>query len=269
MSQTHLIVGAGNMGGAILSGWLDQGDLTAEKLVILDPRPGDAALKAIECGALHVTNSAEVPDTVDTILLGIKPQLFTDLGPALASVLPDGCLLISIMAGISSTSLSETFPKAMTVRAMPNTPASIGKGITAFMLEANAPQAVTNRVEKLLSTIGAVTRVDNDDQIDAVTAVSGSGPAYIFYLCEALAEAGMSVGLPQETAMALARATIIGASGLLETSDSSPGELREAVTSPNGTTHAALEVLVTSDRLTLLMEKAVKAAKKRAEELSR
>lgn len=256
------------MGGAILKGWLSSGDLCPNQIVILDPNPGDDAIKAIDSGAMHIENSADIPSSTNFVLLSIKPQLFKALGGDIAKAIGPGRLIVSIMAGVSSTSLSEVFSGCQIVRAMPNTPASIGKGITGYVANADMADDEIQSVEALLGAIGAVVRVETDEQIDAVTAISGSGPAYIFHLCEAMAQAGTSVGLSEETAMILARATIIGAAGLMDTSDLTAADLRQAVTSPNGTTEAALEVLMGPDGFAHIMEKATRAAKARAEELS-
>ncbi|MEM7727908.1 MAG: pyrroline-5-carboxylate reductase [Pseudomonadota bacterium] len=268
MAYTHLIAGAGNMGGALLSGWLDSGLLSPRNLVILDPSPGGEAVYAIERGAKHASGPADVPESVGTILLAVKPQLFPQIRRKLADAVADDALVISIMAGLSMASLQRTFPEADVVRAMPNTPASLGKGVTAYAAPRDLSAERVTSVETLLGATGTVLRVADDMQIDAVTAVSGSGPAYVFHMCEALAKAAQSVGLPPDVAAALARQTLIGASGLLEASDRSPTELREAVTSPGGTTQAALDILMASSGMEPLMQKAVQAAFDRACELS-
>ena len=256
------------MGGAILSGWLSSGAASANDIAVLDPRPGKQAQDAISNGATHLSEAKDIPDSIQTVLLGVKPQLFPQIRSGLSAALPANTLILSIMAGLSAQSLSRTFADARVVRAMPNTPASIGKGVTAYATDADTPADVIQRIETLLGATGTVLRVADDTQIDAVTSVSGSGPAYIFNLCEALAQAARSVGLEPDVADALARQTVIGASALLDASPDSPTALREAVTSPGGTTQAALDVLMASEGLAPLMQKAVQAAFDRACELS-
>lgn len=268
MAQTHLIIGAGNMGGALLSGWLSSSLINARNLTILDPNPGVEAVYAIERGATHLTDVNDLPRSIQTVLLAIKPQLFSQIRRQLAEALSDDVVIISIMAGVSTQALKDTFPQADIVRAMPNTPAAIGKGITAYVADKALEADKVDAIEALLGTSGKVIRIASDDEINAVTAVSGSGPAYVFHLCEALAKAGQSIGLPPDVAGDLARETIIGASALLEASDRSPTELREAVTSPGGTTQAALDVLMADDGQGQLMRRAVEAAAARASELS-
>lgn len=268
MAQTHLIIGAGSMGGALLSGWLRSSLINARNLVILDPNPGVEAVYAIERGGTHLTDINDLPRGIKTVLLAIKPQLFSQIRRQLAEALSGNVVIISIMAGVSTQTLKDTFPKADIIRAMPNTPASIGKGITAYVADTELKADKIDMIEALLGASGKVIRIDSDQEINAVTAVSGSGPAYVFHLCEALAKAGQSLGLPSAIAAELARETIIGASALLEASDLSPTELREAVTSPGGTTQAALDVLMAHDGQSQLMRLAVKAAAARARELS-
>ncbi len=268
MRQTHLIVGAGNMGGALLASWLKESLVSPKNIAILDPSPGVEAVHAIERGAKHFGSVEDIPKNIHTVLLSIKPQLFPEIRRQLANALNDGTLLLSIMAGVSTEALRTTFPNADIVRAMPNLPAAIGKGITAYVADDTMADSVIANAEALLGASGAVIRVGSNDQINAVTAVSGSGPAYLFHLCETLGNAGKAVGLSSETAAKLARETIIGASALLAESDKSSTELREAVTSPGGTTQAALDILIDNDGLEQLMRKAVKAAFERARELS-
>lgn len=268
MAQIHLIVGAGNMGGALLSGWLDASIVTPRSVAILDPNPGVEAVYAIERGARHLTDTEEVSRNTQIALLAIKPQMFPHMGRKLSKALPDGTMIMSIMAGVTTATLKTAFPNCSVVRAMPNTPAAIGKGITAYVADTDCNDTQIATLEALLGTSGKVIRVESDEQINAVTAISGSGPAYIFHLCEALAGAGQSLGLPHATATELARETVIGASALMDASDRSPTELREAVTSPGGTTQAALDVLMATDGMGNLMKSAVRAALNRAKELS-
>lgn len=268
MTLTHLIIGAGNMGGAVFSSWITKGVISANQIAIMDPNPGKAAQEAISQGATHFAPDADIPNTIEVAMLGIKPQLYNKIGPDLASRMPDQTLILSIMAGISLTSLETMFQGRPVVRAMPNMPASLSKGMTGYVASNTATPAQINHVEDCLKASGGVLQVGSDDDIDSVTAVSGSGPAYIFHMCEAMSEAGQKMGLTKTMADQLARQTIIGAAAQLETSQETAGALREAVTSPNGTTQAALNVLMSDNGLRKLMGEALMAAKRRAGELS-
>ena len=269
MAVTHLIIGAGKMGGSLLSGWLDAGIITPKSLAILDPNPAEQAQAVIKTGALHVTELPDIPASIEVVLLGIKPQMAADIGPKIAPHIPLDALIISILAGTSLAALQSIFGERPIVRAMPNTPAAIGAGITAITAKAGQDAAHLATAETLLSASGVVHRVDNEMLINAVTAVSGSGPAYIFYLCEALEAAALKVGLDATLAPEFARQTIIGAAKLLEDSDLPPSQLRKNVTSPNGTTQAALDELMRENGFTPLMIKTVRAAFTRAKELAK
>ena len=269
MALTHLTIGAGNMGGSLLSGWLRDGLVNRRNVAILDPRPGTEAVYAIERGAKHLGSADDIPRSIKVVLLAIKPQMFADMRDTLAERLPKGATLISIMAGINLSDLHAAAPRCEVVRSMPNTPASIGRGITAYVAGDDVLPDTITEAEALLGACGDVVRVETDELINAVTAISGSGPAYIFHLCEALASAGAAIGLPPETADRLARQTVIGASALLDASENTPAALREAVTSPGGTTQAALDVLMGEDGMAQLMRRAAKAALDRSRELSR
>jgi pyrroline-5-carboxylate reductase len=268
MALSHLIIGAGNMGGALLSGWLKSKLITPRNLAVLDPSPGVEAVFAIERGAKHLSQPDDIPKTIETVMLSIKPQLLSSVSRDLAANLPPGVLIISIMAGVPLTHLQTLFPQAHIVRAMPNTPASIGQGISAYVAAPDLEDAILARAETLLAASGAVVRVDTDEKINAVTAISGSGPAYVFYLVETLEAAGRNLGLDAETAAALAQQTVIGASALLGSSERNPTELRTAVTSPGGTTQAALDVLMAEKGLGPLMREATRAAMERSRYLS-
>jgi pyrroline-5-carboxylate reductase len=271
MSVDYLVVGAGRMGGALISGWLSAkgGAISAQQLLIVEPKPQGAAKAAIEAGARHIdpTKDAEAFSQVGTVLLAIKPQAVADIAPVIAPHLPAGALVISILAGTSIKELSDLFPAQNIIRAMPNTPAAVGAGITAFTCTENVSAAQKRTAQKLLAVGGAVHEVESEHLIDVVTAVSGSGPAYVFHMAEALEAAAIKIGLPEEIAPQFARQTIIGAAALLEGSDRPANELRQAVTSPNGTTQAALDILMPN--LPALMRDTVKAALTRAKELAR
>ena len=266
--RTHLVVGAGKMGGALLEGWIASKAIKPEQLIILDPHPGDAAQIAIKAGALHLSEPNNKLLSIKYLLLSIKPQMFSKLAPAIAKELSGEALIISILAGTSLASLQDVFKEQALIRAMPNTPAAIGKGITAYTKAPNVSEAQTKMTEKLLSAGGKVHHVANEHLIDVVTAVSSSGPAYVFHMVEALEAAAMKIGLPEELAPDFARQTIIGAAGLLESSDETASKLRQNVTSPNGTTQAALDVLMGLEGLPSLMRETVQAALRRAKELA-
>lgn len=268
---THLIVGAGRMGGALLSGWTRGSEplLPPENLIILDPRPCQAANEAIKAGALQLSDISADIGSVDFVVLAIKPQMFDTIANQLAPMLKPGALILSVLAGTDMASLRQVFSKQTIIRAMPNTPAAIGKGITAFTCDISVSAEQKTMARALLSAAGPVFEVDNEHQIDIVTAVSGSGPAYFFLMVEALEAAAVRVGLPAQIAPEFARQTLIGAGALLESSENSATDLRVGVTSPNGTTQAALDVLMERNGLPPLMLSAVKAALARAKELAK
>lgn len=270
MAVTHLLVGAGKMGGALLSGWLEAGVVTPRKLAILDPSPGPQTVYAIERGAKHITKPSDIPESVQTVLLAIKPQMFKDLGPDLAANLPPNTMIVSILAGTSLRQLNQAFDSLTVIRAMPNTPAAIGAGISAIYADPNLPPSKIEETETLLKPGGDVVRVDSESALNAVTAISGSGPAYVFHLVEALEAGAIALDLPPDVAAKLARETIIGSAKLLSESDDSPETLRKNVTSPNGTTQAALDVLMGEDGgLSKMMITTVRAAFARAKQLAK
>ena len=270
MAATHLLVGAGKMGGALLSGWLETGLISPKKLAILDPSPGPEGVFAIERGAKHIKRAQDIPKSVETVLLAVKPQMFDRLGPEVGASLSPKATIISVLAGTSLQVLNKAFDGRLVIRAMPNTPAAIGAGISAIFADPMLPVEVLNEVEALLKPGGEVVRVDSEAALNAVTAVSGSGPAYVFHLVEALEAGAIALDLPQDVAVKLARQTIIGSAKLLEASDESPDALRKNVTSPNGTTQAALDVLMGEDGgLSKMMIATVRAAFARAKELAR
>lgn len=269
MAITHLLVGAGRMGGALLNGWLETGLVTPRKLAILDPAPGPQAIFAIEKGAKHITRADDIPKSVQTALLAVKPQLFSRLGPEIAAALPLNAMVISILAGTSLRQLDGVFDGRIVIRAMPNTPASIGAGISAIYVDPKISSEKIDEAETLLKPGGDVVKVDSEAALNAVTAVSGSGPAYVFHLVEALEAGAKDLGLPDDVAAKLARETIIGSAKLLDSSGETPEVLRKNVTSPNGTTQAALDVLMGEDGgLSRMMILTLRAAFARAKELA-
>lgn len=262
-----LLFGAGKMGGAMLEGWLAQG-LPPTSLTVIDPMPS-GELKALADQHGFALNPANPKGPFAVIVLAIKPQMLEAAAPQLKGLYDASTLLVSVLAGKTMADLTNRLQGLMAVvRAMPNLPASVGRGVTGAAASTAVSKEQRRLADTLLKGIGRVEWVEGENLIDAVTAVSGSGPAYVFHLVECLAEAGVAEGLPRPVAERLARATIEGAGELLFRSDLSPEKLRQNVTSPGGTTAAALTVLMAADGLQPLMTKAVAAARRRAEELS-
>jgi pyrroline-5-carboxylate reductase len=265
-SGVLVLVGAGKMGSALLEGWIRLG-LDPQNIAVIEPAipPQIAALTQ---RGLQLNPTPRALKNVAAIVLAVKPQVAPQAIPPLAPLVSPSTVVVSIMAGRTLRFLSDALAKPCAiVRAMPNTPAAIGRGITvAVPLHANEAQRAL--ADRLLSATGAVEWTTDEALMDAVTAVSGSGPAYVFLLAEALTEAGVAAGLPHELAAKLARETVAGSGELLHRSPLDAAVLRENVTSPAGTTAAALAVLMGQDGLASLMEKAVAAATKRSRELA-
>jgi pyrroline-5-carboxylate reductase len=264
-----VLLGAGKMGGAMLEGWLKAG-ADAKKIVALDPAPPPEIKALIEKHAIrHNPPVASIGET-EVILAAVKPQIMEDVLPSVVPLKTFRPLILSIAAGKTIASFERHFGKdAAIIRSIPNTPASIGRGITAMAANPNVSAAQQALASALLSSIGEVVTVDDESLIDAATAVSGSGPAYVFYLTECLAEAGVKAGIPAELAMQLARATVAGAGELMRQTGLPAATLRQNVTSPKGTTHAALQILMKDrDGLQALMTEAIAAATKRSRELA-
>jgi pyrroline-5-carboxylate reductase len=250
-----LLVGAGKMGGALLEGWLRQG-LDPATVFIQDPAPPPEVQALAARHNIAAGTAPDLPAPPSVILLAVKPDLTAKLMPELEPMIGERSVVLSIAAGRTLHSLGLLLPPVTAiVRAMPNTAASVGRSVTVAC-------------SMLLEAVGEVVWIADESLMDAVTAVSGSGPAYVFLLAECLAEAGRAAGLDAELSRRLARATVEGAGELLRRSDLSPHELREKVTSPKGTTAAALEVLMGKDGMQELLARAVAAAAKRSKELS-
>jgi pyrroline-5-carboxylate reductase len=261
-----VLVGAGKMGSALLEGWLALG-LDPAGVTVIEPQP-TPEIAALAARGLRL-NPAALPERTDAVVIAVKPQTAPEALAGLANRIAPGAVVISIMAGRTIGFLEAALPAGTPiVRAMPNTPAAIGRGITVAVPNARVTPAQRDLAHRLLAATGAVEWVDDEALMDAITAVSGSGPAYIFLLAESLARAGEKAGLPAALAANLARATVAGAGELLHRSPLDPATLRHNVTSPGGTTAAALEVLMSADGLDPLMERAIAAATRRSRELA-
>jgi pyrroline-5-carboxylate reductase len=267
-----LLVGAGRMGGALLQGWLASG-FPPSRIFVQEPSPPPDIAEAIARAGIRTGTPPAMDGPPQVILLAVKPQAMDQVLPTVAPLSGPDTVVLSIAAGRSIDSMARLFPaNTAIIRAMPNTPAAIGRGITALCANAHTTQAQRTACERLLKASGETVWVEEEGLIDAVTAVSGSGPAYVFLLAECMAEAGRAIGLDADLAAKLARATVSGAGELLHQSTLGPDELRRNVTSPNGTTQAALDVLMGSagaaHPMQELIARAVEAAQRRARELA-
>jgi pyrroline-5-carboxylate reductase len=259
-----VLLGCGKMGSAMLKGWLGRG-LPSSSVWVTDPHPSDW-LKAT---GVHLNE--DMPAHPAIVLVAVKPQMMAEALPTLRAMGNRETLFVSVAAGTPIAYFEETLgAQTPVVRAMPNTPAAISQGITAIVGNGAADAQGLEEAELLLSAVGEVVRLTEEAQIDAVTGVSGSGPAYVFHMIETMAAAGVAEGLPKELALQLATATVAGAGALAMQADEDPTQLRINVTSPNGTTQAALEVLMDeTDGFPALLRRAVAAAADRSRELSR
>jgi pyrroline-5-carboxylate reductase len=260
------LVGAGKMGGAMLEGWLALG-LDLKNVVVLEPQPSPQ-ISSLAGRGLRLNPARGTGENFSAIILAVKPQTAPEIMRDVAPLAGKHSLVLSIMAGRGLEFLQKALPKTAIVRAMPNLPASIGRGITVAIANAGVTAEQRALAHRLLAAIGAVEWISDEGLMDAVTAVSGSGPAYVFLLAEALAKAARAAGLPQPLADKLARATVAGSGALLDRSAIDAATLRKNVTSPGGTTAAALEVLMAADGLDPLLQKAVAAAARRSRELA-
>ena len=260
-----LLVGCGKMGGAMLDGWLARG-LAAADVVVAEPaeaiRPKKPSLRA-------VASSSEVSETPEIVVLAVKPQSMDGVLPDLKRFADKGAVFLSIAAGKTLGYFAGHLGKsAKVVRSMPNTPAAVRQGISVATAAPEVSAAEKKRCHELLEAVGQVLWVDDEALMDPVTALSGSGPAYVFLLVEAMAEAGVKAGLPADMAMQLARATVVGSGELLKQSKEPASQLRVNVTSPGGTTAAALQVLMANDGIQPVFDKALAAASQRSKELA-
>jgi pyrroline-5-carboxylate reductase len=268
LTGTLVLIGAGKMGGAMLEGWMKAG-VSPSQVVALDPNPpAEVKLMLDTQGVRHNPPLQSIEDA-EVLLVAVKPQVMDEVLLPLASLGRSNPLIISIAAGKTIASFERHFgTHAAIIRTIPNTPAAVGRGITAMTANGNVSAAQLDLAEQLLTSIGEVVQVDDEGLIDAATAVSGSGPAYVFYMTECLTAAAEAVGLPPDIAEKLARATVAGSGELMRTSGIDAGTLRQNVTSPKGTTYEALQVLMAEDGMKPLMIEAVKAAARRSRELA-
>ena len=258
-----VLVGCVHMGGALLEGWLQNG-LGADSVGVIDPNPNP------EFAARGVHFNEGLPVDPAVLVIAVKPQMMADVLPLLREYDRGDTLIVTVAAGVNIAAYEQAFPNAPIVRAMPNLPAAIGRGATAIVGNAKAGAPQLAMTEQLMGAVGTVVSLQSEDQMDAVTAVSGSGPGYIFYVIETLAAAAEAEGLPRDMALTLARATVAGAGALAMASDKHPSELRRQVTSPAGTTEAGLKQLTDAESgLAPLMRRTVAAAAARGRELGK
>lgn len=266
------LIGCGKMGGALLQGWLSA-DLT-EKIYVLDPAGPPEKFKSCRPDTIewHESTDSFLGSAIDAeiFVMAVKPQIMKDVCEQIKEKVLPQTLVLSIAAGQTIALFEKYFGSAQPViRVMPNTPAAIGKGVSVAVANMNVNGDQKNNATRLMETVGIVKWLEQESLMDAVTAVSGSGPAYVFYLIEAMAEAGKQCGLDKDMAMALARQTVIGSAALAEKEESTPASrLRENVTSPGGTTAAALDILMRDDRFTNLITEAITAATEKGKELA-
>ena len=260
-----LLVGCGKMGGAMLEGWLARG-VAASHVIVAEPAE---ALRPKRAGITSVGSSADVKETPDIVVLAVKPQSMDAVLPDLKRFADEGAVFLSIAAGKTLKYFAGHLgANAKVVRAMPNTPAAVRQGITVSTASTGVSDAEKSRCHELLEAVGQSLWVDDEGLIDHVTALSGSGPAYVFLLVEAMAAAGEKLGLTSEMAMQLARATVAGSGELLRQSSEPASQLRVNVTSPGGTTAEALKVLMAGDGIQPVFDRALAAASRRSKELA-
>ena len=259
-----LILGAGRMGGALIEGWMLTKAFSPADLIIRDPNPSDAALAAAKAGALLNPPDAVLAEA-KTILVSVKPQIWRDASASLTATLNPDAIIISIAAGVRMADLSATFGGRPVARVMPMTAAAIGKGVASIV--SDSPEAGA-RARALFAPVGTAVALPSEDLMDAATAVSGSAPAYLYAFIEAMEAAAAAQGLSPQASRDLVRGTMIGAAALLEHTGAEPADLRRQVTSPNGTTEAALKVWLGEGGLFPLAAAAVDAATRRSKELA-
>ena len=268
IAGTLVLLGAGKMGGALLEGWLRSG-VDPARIVALDPAPPEEVAGLIARHRVRHNPDLGAIGAAEVVVIAVKPQIMDEVLPGVVRLSSSRPLVLSVVAGKMIASLERHFgADAAIIRTIPNTPAAVGRGITTMAANPHVSAAQLKLARALLSAVGEVIEVDDESLIDAATAVAGSGPAYVFYLTECLARAGAMAGLPHDVATQLARATVAGAGELMRVTGLPAEQLRRNVTSPTGTTHAALEILMRRNGLEPLMTEAVAAATRRARELA-
>lgn len=267
MSFSIVLVGAGNMGGAMLKGWVSNG-FDTQKITVLDPAPSSEMQDFLTSSKItHSTDTGDISPP-DVLLVAVKPQMMATVLPGLKPLISENTVVVSVAAGTTLETLTSHLGDIAAIRVMPNTPSLVLRGMSVGCCNHSVDDIQKTNVHTLMQAVGRMEWVEDEKLIDAVTAVSGSGPAYVFHIAECMAKAGVAAGLCEELALILARETIAGAGALLVQSDDHPSQLRRNVTSPNGTTAAALEILMKDDAMSDLVVKAILAAKRRSEELS-
>ena len=258
-----VLLGCGKMGSAMLEGWL-VGGLPTSSVWVTDPNPSDW----VQAQSVHL--NTDLPENPAIVLVAVKPQIMRDALPTLAPLGNGDTTFLSVAAGITISTFEDMLgDKTPVIRSIPNTPAAVKQGITAIIGNVHVTETQLQMAETLLSAIGQTVRLETEDQMDAVTGLSGSGPAYVFHMIECLARAGEAQGLDPELAMTLAKATVAGSGALAMQADETPSQLRVNVTSPNGTTQAGLNVLMDEETgLPPLIAKTIDAATKRSKELA-
>ncbi len=266
-SDAVVLIGAGNMGGAMMRGWIASG-IEPSSIHVVDPSPAPAMASYLSDSGIN--HHPAVPDglVASALVIAIKPQMMGRVLPGLKPLVDEQTVCISIAAGTTLGQLQQLLGDCSIVRAMPNTPAMVGRGITAAVINSRVSEEQRLLADRLLKTSGPVEWLDREALIDVVTAVSGSGPAYVFHLVECMAAAGHKAGLDADVAMRLARATVSGAGELMHQSGDGAEILRKNVTSPGGTTAAALAILMREDGLQAIFDQAIEAAKQRSIELA-
>jgi len=269
LSGRLVLIGAGKMGTAMLQGWLDAG-VAGDQVVIFDPSPPPETMAVIAQHSISHNPALDAVDNVEAILVAVKPQMVDDVLPAMKALAKDNPLVVSVVAGKTIAAFRQHFGDTTPViRTIPNTPAAVGRGITAMAASDGVSAKQSELATALLASLGEVVTVADEAMIDACTAISGSGPAYIFYMTECMTAAAVKLGLPADISEQLARATVAGAGELMRATGTPAGTLRENVTSPKGTTHAALQVLMADeDGMKQLMIRATAEAEKRSRELA-
>lgn len=269
LSGRLVLIGAGKMGTAMLQGWMEAG-VTGDRVTIFDPAPPPETMAVIAQHSISHNPPLDGVDGVEAILVAVKPQMVDEVLPAMADLAKDNPLVVSVVAGKTIAAFRQHFGETTPViRTIPNTPAAVGRGITAMAASDGVSAKQSELATALLASLGEVVTVTDEALIDACTAISGSGPAYIFYMTECMTAAAMKLGLPADVAEQLARATVAGAGELMRATGTPAGILRENVTSPKGTTYAALQVLMADeDGMKQLMIRATAEAEKRSRELA-